>query len=215
MYIDISIPITKDIPHWPTDKPPVIKKVSSFENGDAVSVTHISMNAHTGTHIDAPSHFIPDGKAIDELDTEKFIGTCFVCDTGDVDVIDSETLEKCSITKATKRILFKTKNKGLWNQKEFYKDYIALSLDGAEWIVSNGIELVGIDYLSIEPFGENMGEIHKILLSSEVVILEGLNLERVESGIYELIMLPIRIEGSDGAPARVLLAPSLPSQLDV
>lgn len=207
MYIDISIPITKDIPHWPTDKPPVIEKVSSFENGDAVNVTTINMNAHTGTHIDAPLHFVPGGKGIDELETEKLIGACYVCDMGDVDIIDSQVLEKCPIPKDIKRILFKTKNKGLWGKKEFVEDYTALIPDGAEWIVDHGIELVGIDYLSIEPYSDDIGSTHKILLDSEIIIVEGLNLEHVEEGLYELIVLPISIKGADGAPARALLKP--------
>jgi len=204
-YLDISLTTCRGLIHWPTDKLIKIHKIQSIAKGHSANVTQIDMSVHTGTHIDAPIHFIKGGKAVDQLSLNKLLGKCYVYDIGRVDVIDVNILNKIVIPKNVKKILFKTKNSNLWRKKKFYKKYVALTKDAAKWITKKRIDLVGIDYLSIQRFNERNNETHKILLSKGIIILEGLNLQNIKQGVYELIVLPIKIKDSDGAPARAIL----------
>ncbi|MCD4752707.1 MAG: cyclase family protein [Anaerolineaceae bacterium] len=203
MIYDISVSIDKSLPIWPEDQPPKIL----HELDGTIQVTSFQMGAHTGTHIDAPLHFIPGGKAIHEMNLEKMIGLALVINIPhDVKMITAELLCYLNLQEDITRVLFKTKNSELWkDQKElFNQDYVALSGDAAEFLVSHGVDLVGIDYLSIAPF-DDIFPAHQILLRNEVVLLEGINLSGVDPGIYELICLPVKISGADGAPARAVL----------
>lgn len=190
--------------HWPTDKAPVIRRVLSLDK-NRVNVTQISISVHTGTHIDAPSHFVKNGRTIDKIDLNKLIGRCYVCDIGERDNIDLNFLKDRRFPRGIKKIIFKTKNSNLWGDDNFHQNFVALTPTGARWIVRKKISLVGIDYLSIQGFSEKSNQTHKILLNKGVVIIEGLDLRGVKQGIYEIIALPIKIQGSDGAPARVIL----------
>jgi len=206
--IDISVPISKNTPHWPTSQAVDIKRCKSLKGGDDWNESRLAMDVHCGTHLDAPSHFLAKGKAIDEIKLNKLIGKCYVCDTDNVGLIDSDYLQKIKMPEGVKKIIFKTKNSKLWGNSSFYENFVALSSSGAEWIVRHDIDLVGIDYLSIQPFGQKDYLTHKILLKKEVVVVEGLNLQDVEQGVYELIVLPINIKGAEGAPARAILKDS-------
>lgn len=203
---DISVPVQPGMPVWPGDPGVTLKRESSIDEGDQANVSHLSCSVHTGTHIDAPLHFIQGGKPVEELDLDILLGEAQVIDLPGARVIDRATLETAPVPAGASRLLFKTRNSGLWNDplSEFQRDYVAVDRSGAEWLVEAGIRLVGTDYLSIAPWGQTL-EPHQILLSNEIVIVEGLDLREVPGGSYHLHCLPLKLVGSDGAPARVVL----------
>ncbi len=203
---DISIPITPDMPVWPGDPAVSVQRVGKIEEGDEANITHISMGAHTGTHVDAPFHFVQDGKTLEEVPLNLMMGRAYVLHLPDVDLITADVLAQADIPPRTRRVLLKTRNSDLWarGEKEFQTDYVALSADGAEYLVKRGVKLVGIDYLSIAPFNETRPT-HEILLKANVLILEGLNLSEVSQGRYTFYCLPLSLQGVDGAPARAIL----------
>ncbi len=204
---DISLPISAALPVWPGDPAIALPLAQSMDNGDAVNVTEIRMSAHTGTHVDAPHHFLNDKRTVDGLALNVLTGPCYVTQLpDDVDEISAELLERLPIGNGTTRLLFGTRNSKLWHKgvREFQTDYVAVSADGAEWLVEHGIKLVGVDYLSVAPFTEPRA-VHEILLGAGVVILEGLNLAQVSRGFYDLYCLPLNLLGADGAPARAIL----------
>jgi arylformamidase len=166
------------------------------------------MGAHVGTHVDAPYHFLGGDKlTVDQLDLKDLTGRVYVLRIPDeVDLVTAEVLEKGEIPPRTRRLLFKTRNSSFWaaSGSTFRTDYVALSPDGAQYLVNKGIRLVGIDYLGIAPFSDP-APTHQILLSAGVIILEGLNLSEVPPGRYALYCLPVKLAGSDGAPARTIL----------
>jgi arylformamidase len=208
---DVSVLVHEGMPIWPGDPKLSMRLASSIAKGGAANVTRIEMGAHTGTHMDAPFHFVPDGQGIDRLSLEVLMGRCRVFDlTGNTGHISRATLEKCDLEGVT-RALFKTRNSRRWakDDHEFDKGFVAVAPDGAEHLVRCGIKLVGVDYLSVEAFGSQGHPVHDALLRAAVVIVEGLNLTDIAAGDYELIALPVKLKGADGAPARVVLR-SLP-----
>lgn len=207
-YKDISLPVSPELPKWPGSQEFMIVKSQDMNHGDAVTNSAITMNLHTGTHVDAPSHFIREGKTIEDISLDVMMGAAVVIRIPDeIRVITADVLSLADIPKGTVRLLLHTANSQLWesNKREFYEDYTALAADGAEWCVAHGIRLIGIDYLSIQRFADGP-EVHKILLSAEVVVIEGLNLTGVEAGTFQLYCMPIKLQGLEAAPARVLLA---------
>jgi len=204
---DISVGISSDLPVWPGDPSIEIERISSIEGGGDDNVSRINACVHVGTHVDAPLHYIEGGASVDTLPLEVLIGRAYVVDLPHADKLDETTLENAHIPPRTRRLLFKTRNSSLWarGEKEFQTDYVGVDSSGAEWLVRKGIQLVGIDYLSIAPY-EKTVEPHRILLEAGMVILEGLNLSEIHRGRYTLYCFPIKIIGSDGAPARAILA---------
>ena len=165
------------------------------------------MSVHTGTHIDAPYHFLEDGKSVEDIPIALLTGRAYVLHLPDeVDLITRELIEQSTIPPRTKRVLFRTRNSETWksNRETFDKRYVALTPDAAEYMIKRGVKLVGVDYLSIAPF-EDPIPTHDTLLRAGVVIVEGLNLSEVSQGRYTLYCLPLKISGSDGAPARAIL----------
>lgn len=207
--IDISLPVSGDMPVWPGSPGVQITKSMSIENGDVANASTLSCDVHTGTHVDAPCHFLQDAECTESLSLDKMVGPVYVADMKNSISISSKELNTINIPSDTKRILFRTKNSLLWKEgvKEFQKDFVALTADAAKWLVDFGIELVGVDYLSVQRYKDDPAT-HHILLEARVVIVEGLNLWEVQEGKYEIICLPIRLVGSDGAPARVVLRQS-------
>jgi arylformamidase len=203
---DISVPITPDMPVWPGDPKPKIEQVGSIEAGDEANVSHMAMGAHTGTHVDAPCHFLKNGNTLEDVPLNVMMGRAYVLHLPDVDLITAAVLEQAEIPPRTRRVLFKTRNSDYWarGETEFQTDFVALSADGAEYLVDRGVKLVGIDYLSIAPFDDG-APTHKILLKANVLILEGLNLSEVSQGRYTFYCLPLNLQGVDGAPARAIL----------
>ena len=204
--IDISASINHQIPVWPNSSGLCLTRVSKIGKKSVVNETHIEMNAHIGTHIDAPLHFISQGISVDKLPLDTFIGSAFVAYLPKVKEITVKDLEALSLPKGVKRILFKTSNSLLWEKKvkKFKKNYVGLTAEAASWLVKRGIKLVGMDYLSIAKFSEAIA-VHKILLGNNVYIIESLNLTGIKPGIYELICLPLKIADSEAAPARAVL----------
>lgn len=206
---DVSVPLSAATPTYPGDPGIEISSWHTLAGGDAANVSLIKFGLHSGTHIDAPSHFIEAGAKVDSLPLDSLLGEAEVIEVPhDVRIIDrSFVIANCA--RGAQRILFKTHNSTLWNntQAGFHEDYVYVDHEAARQLVETGIKLVGIDYLSVEKFNSENFETHHAFLSSGVVILEGLDLRTVPAGVYELLCLPLRIAGGtgDGAPARVVL----------
>jgi arylformamidase len=203
-YHDISVPIRAGMPVYEGDPPVEIALFSSINKGDPANVSRVSMGAHSGSHVDAPFHFLNDGKTVDEIPLDVLIGPASVVEftgTGRISRSDLATTH----LEGNERILFKTSNSGLWRKDEFHKEYIYISEDAAEYLVEIGIKLVGIDYLSVEQYHAAGHATHLTLLRAGVVLVEGLNLSEVQPGRYELICLPLLIRGGDGSPCRAIL----------
>lgn len=207
-WIDVSVPLHTGVVHWPGDPEPVLERVLDMDQGEEANVTFLKMTAHTGTHIDSPRHFLAGGATLDEFPLETGIGTARVIELpSDVVGIGPEHLSAHGIEPGD-RLLLKTRNSRTpWYRCEFNPDFASLSSNGARYLAGLGIRMVGIDYLSIGAWESDGSETHRILLRAGIWILEGLNLECAEAGIYDLICLPLRIAGSDGAPARVVIKP--------
>jgi len=209
MIYDLSIPLSSAIPTYPGDPPIEIQDWRSLSNGDGVNVSVLRFGAHTGTHVDAPAHFIEGAPRVGSLPLDVLIGDAEVIEVPpEFKSIDlSFVREHC--TNESTRVLFKTRNSGFWktSNAHFEKDYTYLELEAAKHLVELGVRLVGIDYLSIEKFAQAGHPTHLTLLSKGVIIVEGLNLSDVPAGKYELICLPLRMSGGlgDGAPARAVL----------
>lgn len=203
---DVSLTITPSMPTWPGDSPLEFQRSSKIEAGDSANVTRIGMSVHTGTHVDAPYHFLSDGKTVEHLPLNHLTGRAYVLHLPDVDLITAEVIKNADIPTRTRRVLFKTRNSTYWSQGEqdFQPDFVGISQDGAEYLVNRGIKLVGIDYLSVAPYRQSK-HTHEVLLQAGVIIVEGLDLSEVSQGRYTLYCLPLKLAGSDGAPARVIL----------
>lgn len=207
-FYDVSVPLHQHMPTYPGDPGIEINDWLSLANGDPANVSLLHFGAHTGTHIDAPAHFIAGASRVDSMPLEVLIGPALVIDVPDTfDRIDRAFIENIK-DREYNRILFKTRNSLLWqNQLAFHENYVYLTHDAALALLDRDTKLVGIDYLSVEGYNSNNFQTHLALLGKEVVILEGLDLSAVPPGAYELICLPLKIAGGagDGAPARAVL----------
>ena len=202
---DISVPIRSGGLVYPGNPEVEITLEQAVAKGAGANVSSIRFGSHTGTHADAARHFFDDGQSVDRIPLERLIGPALLLSfPDDLRAIGAADLRNHDL-KGRTRILLRTRNSALLSQKEFVRDYTYLAPDGAQYLVDNGVELVGVDYLSIEQFHSGHHKTHRILLERSVVILEGLDLSVPAPGEYELICLPLRIEGCDGAPARAVL----------
>lgn len=202
---DISVPITEQMPIYHDNPGFSIELASAIARGDGANVSKLTMGAHTGTHIDGPSHFLDDRGGTEVLPLEPMIGPCTVVEIPDPgEAIDRATLETAGLPDGIRRLLLKTPNSRLWERSQFTRNFVRLDGSGAEFVLDQGIDLIGIDYLSI---GD--GDAHRTLLGAGVVALEGLDLRAVDTGEYTLLCLPVRLGGSDGAPARAVLIEGL------
>lgn len=204
-WIDISITVHNDMPCW-LDNPPVrITRTMDLEDGDAATVSTLSIGSHTGTHMDAPLHFIKSGKAMDEMPLSATIGPAQVVEIDDPQAIRVEDVRRHAIG-AGARVLFKTRNSTRrWAEREFMKDFVYLTTEAARWLVQQSVRTVGVDYLSVGGYQKNGSEVHQVLLSEDIWIIEGLDFSAVQPGNYDLICLPLKIARGDGAPARAVL----------
>jgi arylformamidase len=210
--IDISVPLSINIPIWPGSPGFSLKFYQIIDNKkNLTNNSTLTCEVHTGTHIDAPLHHLKNGNSIDKIALNDLIGLVRVIYFQDQDVITKKDLESVDLPKNIDKILIKTKNSQLWDEPsgKFFPSYVGLSRDAAQWIIDRDIRLVGIDYLSIEPYNSDSGT-HKLLLGSKIIIIEGLNLSKVNSGYYELICLPISLVGVEGAPTRAILREIIP-----
>jgi arylformamidase len=203
---DISLTISSDLPTWPGDPSVKIERVEKIEDGSNANVSRVDMGVHTGTHVDAPFHFLQNGISVDQINLSLLTGRAYVLHLPDVDVITASVLENAQIPPRTRRVLFKTRNSESWGKEnlEFDANFVALSEDGAEYLVKRGVKLVGMDYLSVAPYKKSRPT-HERLLEAGVVVVEGLDLSEVSQGRYTLYCLPLKIAQSDGAPARAIL----------
>ena len=207
---DISVPIQPGMPIWPGDPPVILEKISKITEGENANITQIQMCVHTGTHIDAPNHFFADGKTLDQLSPKSFFGEVLVIEIGEeVDLISAQVLASHSQVdklKLSDRVLFKTRNSKLWqlHPHSFQRNYVGLDASAAEFLAELNFNLIGLDYLSIASYDDTLRP-HQILLSQDIILLEGLNLTDVTPGQYQLCCAPLLIAGCEGAPARAFL----------
>jgi arylformamidase len=208
---DISVPLSSLTPTYPGDPGIEVSQWLSLTKGDSANVSLLHMGAHSGTHVDAPAHFIRDALQVGSLALNILIGEALVVRVPDSVLVIEEDFVVANCSAATKRVLFKTRNSSFWRDQEqgFRADYTYLHPEAARQLVKLGVELVGIDYLSVEQFKSEGFETHHILLSNGIVIVEGLDLSEVPAGVYELICLPLKLAAGsgDGAPARAVLRP--------
>jgi len=205
-YIDISLGLHAKLPHFPDTPGFHLEWFKRIERGHDCNNSKIEMDVHFGTHIDAPCHFIQSGKTVDQLSPDVLIGPAWVVDLRPVPAITASHLSALSLPGKITRLLIRTNNSDKWKSGEFNfdPDFVALTKDAAHWMVERKIRLVGIDYLSVQRYHDR-SLVHEILLEAEIVIVEGLNLMGVKPGEYELICLPIKIVGAEGAPSRAFL----------
>lgn len=212
MWKDITYSITEKMPPYPGQPEVKIGHLCRIKEGAASNVTLLNLSAHTGTHMDAPLHFIEDGQDITELPIELAMGKGKIIEIKNNEAIYVDEIkrfeEKYGEIVSGERVFFKTENSDIdWSEKAFNEDYIFLSKEAAQYLVDKNTGMVGIDYLSISKGDINI-EVHQILLGNNCWIIEGLDLRTVGEGIYEIICLPMKIKGADGAPARVLVKSS-------
>ena len=199
-WLDISVPIYAGMVHFPDNPPIEIDTITHIERGDICTLSRLTMGNHTGTHIDAPIHFLPGGAGAEEVPLENLIGPARVVEIKDPQAVKAEELRAHNLD-IGERLLFKTVNsQRCWTTSQFIPDFVSIAEDAASYLASLNTLAVGIDYLSA-----GSPETHRTLLSAGVVIVEGLNLTGISEGRYELLCLPLKINGGDGAPARALL----------
>ena len=204
---DVTVTIDSTVPTYLGDPSFKRRVVQAIVDGKPADVSLLTLSAHTGTHVDAPSHLIPGGKTIDALDLGVMVGRARVVEFDALGAITAAFLEGIDSLAADERVLFKTGNSSLWEERVFAEEYVGLSMDAADWLISKGVKLVGIDYLSIDAPGNAGLPVHRALLANDVVVVESLNLNQIPEGQYQLVCLPMKIGGSEGAPARVILLP--------
>jgi len=210
-WIDISLAVVPgEMPMMPGETPTTFTW-SRTQVGDKyeVAISDFHFNAHTGTHIDAPIHLIPHGESVDQISFAKLVGPTRIIECSrEAAVIDLKELNLHN-WKGAKRLLFKTRNSynNLWGTKEFYRDFTALAPDAAQALADSGVELVGIDYHSVEKFGSAQPDVHRIFMEKGIVIVESLDLRGVSAGDYDLICLPARFAGREAAPTRAIVRP--------
>lgn len=204
--IDISIPLRPGMTTWPGSTGLSLTRTRRMEDGDATNNSRLDLDVHMGTHIDAPWHFLSSGAKIEDLALSDLIGPAVVAHLPDCDAISEVELEALALAPGTQRLLLRTRNSTWWSSgaTPFREDFVALTSGGARWVVERGLRLVGIDYLSVQRF-RDPPLTHHLLLGARVVVVEGLDLADVEPGEYELICLPLRLLGAEGAPARAVL----------
>ena len=201
-WLDVSVPIYGGMVHFPDDPAIEIDTIMHVERGDVCTLSHLRMGSHTGTHIDAPIHFLPGGAGAEEIPLENLVGPARVIEIKDSDAVKAEELRAHNLGMG-ERLLFKTSNSArCWKTSQFVHDFVSIAEDAASYLASLNTLTVGIDYLSA-----GSPETHRTLLSAGVVIVEGLNMTGISQGRYELLCLPLRILGGDGALARALLKP--------
>lgn len=202
--LDVSVPLTPGLPAYPGNPEFEFQPIKRIADGGSSNVSRLVMGTHTGTHIDAPKHFIDDGIGVDELALNLLIGRTRVVEIPKRGPITADDLAAAGLREDI-RVLLKTPNSSLWGSGTFHEDYAHVAASGARYLVEQGVKVVGIDYLSIEQFKSNGAPAHRTLLSNGVIIIEGLNLSEADPGMYEMYCLPLRVTGGDGAPARVVL----------
>jgi len=200
---DVTIPMYAGMTAWPGDPPFEYAALGRMEEGGSSNTSRVSFCTHTGTHVDAPWHFVADGERLDEVDASLFFGEALLLEVPDtVDLVKAADLGPGPLGP---RLLIKTRNSRLPVDAPFREDYVALDADAAQRLVEEGVRLVGVDYLSVAPFGQEGQVTHHTLLGNRVLVVEGLRLNEFEAGVYYFTVLPLPILGADGAPCRAFI----------
>ena len=206
-WIDVSVPLRTGMVTWPDDPPFAIERARDLERGDPATVSRVAMGVHTGTHMDAPSHFIRGGATLDALPPDAVVGPARVVSIADPEAIAPAELARQRIRRG-ERILFRTRNSSrCWRTDAFVEDFVYIAAAGARWLAKRGVRCVAVDYLSVGGYARDGRETHEALLGAGIWCIEGLDLSRVAPGRVDLICLPIRLAGAEGAPARVFVRP--------
>jgi arylformamidase len=206
-WIDVSVRVRTGMPHWPDNPPIVLERVMDLGRGDPCNVSHLAMGVHSGTHMDGPVHFIHEGPGLDEMPLSATMGEARVIEIEDPKEITAEELARHRL-RAGERILFRTSNSiRCWQAPSFIEDFVYISEQAARYLAETRVRTVGVDYLSVGGYHADGALIHRILLEAGIWIIEGLDLSPVTGGRYEMICLPVKLHGSDGAPARAILKP--------
>lgn len=205
-YLDISLTISPDLPHWPGSPRTELSRRRDMARGDPVNDSILVCGVHVGTHVDAPLHFLADGADVTQLPLDTLIGPAVVAALPSVDTVTADDLETLNLPVDTRRLLLRTRNSEGWRRgdRDFRTDFVALTADAARWVAARGIRLIGVDYLSVQIFRGDPAT-HLVLLQAGIVIVEGLNLAEIAPGSYELICLPLKLAGTEGAPTRAVL----------
>jgi len=199
--LDVSIPIRTRMPIYPANPGVALRRIDAIADGAVANVSAVDLGAHTGTHVDAPNHFLDGAGGVDTVALAPLIGPAVVVDATAVDkTLDAAAVAAAGVPAGAERVLFKTRNSQLWEQDEFSEDFVSFDASGARALLDAGVRLVGIDYLSIGDPGA-----HRALLGADVAVVEGLDLRAAEPGPYQLVCLPLKLVGSDGGPARAVL----------
>ena len=199
--LDVSIPIRTRMPIYPANAGVALRRIDAIAHGAVANVSAVDLGAHTGTHVDAPNHFLDGAGGVDTVALAPLIGPAVVVDATAVDkTLDAAAVAAAGVPAGAERVLFKTRNSQLWEQDEFSEDFVSFDASGARALLDAGVSLVGIDYLSVGDPGA-----HRALLGADVAVVEGLDLRAVEPGPYQLVCLPLKLVGSDGGPARAVL----------
>jgi arylformamidase len=208
---DISIPIGPLTPKWPGDPDIILERTSKTSDGERGNVARLEIGTHSGTHVDPPAHFFDGTATVDRLDLNMLCGPAFVAEIKSTDSVGREDFEAARVPPGVRRLLLKTSNstKNLLSNKDFQSNFVNISPEGARWVVDHGVQLIGIDYLSVEAHEYANCDTHRVLLGNRLIILEGIDLSVIDPGHYTLFCLPLKIARGDGAPARVVLVEDL------
>ena len=211
--IDITLPFSERLPVWPGDAPVQIHRTT-----DVATVSELRLSSHVGTHLDAPAHFLPQGRTVEQLRLETLIGPAWLADVGDASPVTAQVLDQAGIPAGVERLLLKTMNSTAdralreddADRMPFDTGFVAIDQGAARWLLDRRFQLIGIDAPSIEPYGTSDFPVHRLLLGADVIIVENLRLQDVPTGSYRLICLPLPYEGGDGAPVRAVLETNRP-----
>lgn len=204
-WIDVTTPVRPGMVVWPGDPAVEYGRFADMSRGDVANGSWVRMGLHSGTHVDAPLHFIADGATVERAPLEAMVGPTRVIEIADTDSIRAEELAAHDWS-GVRRVVFKTRNSHRpEGQKEFLKDFVHIAVDAARFLVQRGVRCVGVDYLSVGGYERDGVETHRILLGADVWLIENLDLREISAGPYEMLCLPMKIEGAEAAPARVLM----------
>jgi arylformamidase len=204
---DVSLPVHNNMMPFFHDPVAHVYRVRDLDKGDDANVSELKMGCHTGTHLDAPVHFVAGAPGVESLSLDDLIGPALVVEFSEsLQQIHAPDLEQAGIPAGTKRVLFKTRNSKAWERKEteFRQDYCGVESDAAEWLIARGVKVVGLDHLSVCPFHDLLTT-HRLFFNARTIVIEGVNLTGIKPGLYQLICMPLNIQGADGAPCRVAL----------
>jgi arylformamidase len=206
-WIDVSVTVRHGMPHWPDNPPITLQRTMDLRRGDDCNLSHLAMGVHTGTHMDAPVHFLHGAAGLDDMPLSATIGEARVIEIADPHRITLDEL-RSHRPRRGERVLFRTTNSTrCWTKDTFVEDFVYITEPAAALLAETGVQTVGIDYLSVGGYYADGPSIHRILLEAGIWIIEGLDLSAVRAGSYELICLPVKLHDADGAPARAILRP--------